>query len=151
MHDLLQIRYTKKNKIQFRPFLIQSDSASRKRPFSTRLFLDWILLVLLLIVSRVDFIVFCAFLRGDWCEAVLLYSRRNRLAALCFALSPRATARRTFIPASWWLWAQAKAAKATFVELHSAENRRSYSRQPLLAAWDRDRALLASGTRNAPR
>ena len=41
-----------------RPFLTQSDPASRKRPFSTGLFFDWILLVLLLIVSRVDFIVF---------------------------------------------------------------------------------------------
>ena len=44
-----------------RPFLTQSDSASRKRPFSTELFLDWILLGLLFIVSRVDFIVFVLF------------------------------------------------------------------------------------------
>ena len=43
---------------------MQSDSASRKRPFSTGLFLDWILLVLLLIVSRVDFIVFVLFLEA---------------------------------------------------------------------------------------
>ena len=42
------------------PFLTQSDSASRKRPFSTGLFFDWILLVLL-IVSRVDFIYFVLF------------------------------------------------------------------------------------------
>ena len=41
---------------------MQSDSASRKRPFSTELSFDWILLVLLLIVSRVDFIVFVLFL-----------------------------------------------------------------------------------------
>ena len=33
-----------------RPFLMQSDSASRKRPFSTGHFFDWILLVLLLVV-----------------------------------------------------------------------------------------------------
>ena len=45
-----------------RPFLIQSDSASRKQPFSTGLLFDWILLVFLLIVSRVDFIVFMLFL-----------------------------------------------------------------------------------------
>ena len=45
-----------------RPFLMQSDSASRKWPFSTGLFFDWLLLVLLLIVSRVDFIVFVLFL-----------------------------------------------------------------------------------------
>ena len=75
------------------------------------------------------FCSFCARSRGGWCEEVLLYSRRNRLAALCFALSPRATARRTFVPASWWLWAQPKAAKATFVELHSAESRQNYSRR----------------------
>ena len=42
---------------------MQSDSASRKRPFSTGLFFDWILLVLL-IVSRVDFIVFVLFLEA---------------------------------------------------------------------------------------
>ena len=96
----------KDNKIKgLRPFLVQSDSASRKRPILAGLFFDWILLVLL-IVSRVDFIVFVLSLeRGGWCEGVLLYSRRNRLAALCFALSPRVTARRTFVPASWWLWA----------------------------------------------
>ena len=46
-----------------RPFLIQSDSASRKRPFSTGLFFDRNLLVLL-IVSRVDFIVFVLFLEA---------------------------------------------------------------------------------------
>ena len=43
---------------------MQSDSASRRRPFSTGLFFDWILLVLLLIVSRVDFIVFVPFLEA---------------------------------------------------------------------------------------
>ena len=48
----------------FGPFLMQSDSASRKRPFSTGLFFVWILLVLLLIVSRIDFIVFVLFLEA---------------------------------------------------------------------------------------
>ena len=43
---------------------MQSDSTSRKRPFSTGLFFDWILLVSLLIVSRVDFIVFVIFLEA---------------------------------------------------------------------------------------
>ena len=47
-----------------RPILTQSDSASRKRPFSTGLFFDWNLLVLLLIVSRVDCIVFVVFLEA---------------------------------------------------------------------------------------
>ena len=41
---------------------MQSDSASRKRPFPTGLFFDRILLVLLLIVSRLDFTVFVLFL-----------------------------------------------------------------------------------------
>ena len=40
--------------VAVRPFLMQSDTASRKRPFSTGLFFDWILLVLLLI--RADFL-----------------------------------------------------------------------------------------------
>ena len=43
---------------------MQSDSASRKRPFLTGLFLDWILLVLFLIVSRVDFFVLVVFLEA---------------------------------------------------------------------------------------
>ena len=43
---------------------MQSDSANRKRPFSTGLFFDWILLVLFLIVSRVDRIVFVLFLEA---------------------------------------------------------------------------------------
>ena len=47
-----------KKKCVLRPFLTQSDYASRKRPFSTGLFFYCILLVFLLIVSRVDFIVF---------------------------------------------------------------------------------------------
>ena len=54
---------------------MQSDSASRKRPFPTGLFFYCILLVLLLIVSRVDFIVFVLFLeavgvRKNCCTAV---------------------------------------------------------------------------------
>ena len=60
------------------------------------------------------FYSFCALPRGGWCEGVLLYSRRNRLASLCFALSPRATARRTFVPA--------------IVALGLAESRQSYVR-----------------------
>ena len=51
----------------FRTFLIQSDSASRKRTLSTGIFSHWVLLVLLvllLIVSRVDFIVFVLFLEA---------------------------------------------------------------------------------------
>ena len=47
------------------------------------------------------FYSFCARPRGGWCEGVVLYSSRNRVADLCFALSSRATARRTLVPASW--------------------------------------------------
>ena len=44
---------------------MQSDSASRKRPFLVDWTLfDWILLVLLLIVGRVEFIVFVLFLEA---------------------------------------------------------------------------------------
>ena len=43
---------------------MQSDSASQKPLFSTGFFFDWILLVLLLIVSRVDFVVFVLFLEA---------------------------------------------------------------------------------------
>ena len=43
---------------------IQSDSVGRKRPFSIGLFFDWIILGLLFIVSRVDFIVVVLFLEA---------------------------------------------------------------------------------------
>ena len=59
-----------------RPFLIQSDSASRKRPFSAELFFDWIFLVLLLIVNPVDFIAFVLFLEAVGVR-VLLYGSRK--------------------------------------------------------------------------
>ena len=130
-----------------RPFLIlQSDSASRKQPFSTGLFpTDWNLPVPLFIVSRVDFIVY-ALPRGGWCEGILLYSSRNRLAALCFAFSPRATARRTLVPASWWLWAYLAESRQSYVRgvALSREPPKLQQVQPLLAAWDRYRALLPS-------
>ena len=83
----------KKRHVLVRQFLVKSDSASRKRPFSTGHFFDLNFLVLLLVVSRVDFIVFVLFLEAVGVEEALLYSSRNRLGALCFALSPRATAR----------------------------------------------------------
>ena len=43
---------------------MQSDSVSRKRPPSTGLIFDWINLGLLLILSRVDFIVFVLFVKA---------------------------------------------------------------------------------------
>ena len=63
------------------PFLTPSDSASRKRPFSTGLFFDWILLVVLFVVNRVGFTVFCALPRGGWCEEVLLYGSRKSVGS----------------------------------------------------------------------
>ena len=47
-----------------RPVLIQSDSVSLRRPFSTELFFGWILLGLLRIVSRADFIVLVLYLEA---------------------------------------------------------------------------------------
>ena len=74
-----------------RPFLIQSNSASRKRPFSTGHFFEWVLLVVLLIVSRVDFIVFVLFLEAVGVREHCCMAVENRLAALCFARSSRET------------------------------------------------------------
>ena len=121
---------------------MQSDSASRKRPFSTGFFFDWILLVLLLIVSRVDFIVFVLLLeavgvREYCCTAVDIGWQ------LCASLFLRE--QRLGEPSS-----------QRVVGLGLADSRQSYVRgvafsreppklqqpQPLLAAWDRDRALL---------
>ena len=85
---------------QLRPFLIQSDSTSRKRPFSTGLFFDWILLVLL-IISRADFIVFVLFLEAVGVTEYCCTAVENRVAALWFARSARVTrarARRTLVP-----------------------------------------------------
>ena len=90
------------------------------------LFFGWILLVVL-VVSRVDFVVFVLFLEAVGVREYCRMAVDNWLAALCFARSARATrarARRTFVPASWWLWAcsrklrswsctQPRAAKAT--------------------------------------
>ena len=93
---------------QLRPFLMQSDSASRKRPFSTRLFFDWILLVLLLIVSRVDFIVFVLFLEAVGVREYCCMAVENLLAALCFARSSpatRASLAMNLAQAGWWPWA----------------------------------------------
>ena len=109
-------------------------------------FFDQILLVFL-IVSRVDFTVFVLLLsRGGWCEEVLLYSWRNRSVALSVLRAVSASNGSTnFRPSE-------------LVALGLAESRQSYVRgvarsrkppklqqaQPLLAAWDRDRALLPS-------
>ena len=73
-----------------RPFLIQSDSASRKRPFSTGLYFGWILLFLLIVI-RVDFIVFELFLEAVGVREYCCMALETRLAALRFARSSRAT------------------------------------------------------------
>ena len=131
-------------KAVFRPFFTQSDSASRKRPFSTGLFFYWILLVLLLIVSRIDCIIFVLFLeavgvREYCCTAVEI---GWQLCASHFLHENGSTNPRP----------------SELMALDLAESRQSYVRgvaisrespklqqaQPLLAAWDRYRALLPS-------
>ena len=146
----------------FRPFLTQSDSASRKRPFSTGFFFDRILLVL--IVSRVDFMVLVLFLEAVGVREFYCMAIENRLAVLCFARSARATrarARRTLVPASWWLWAysrkppklhswsctQPRAAKATAGVAVVGK----MGSIPRALPPSCDNTLLASGARNAPR
>ena len=90
---------------------------SRKRPFSTGVFFDWIPLILFLVVSRVDFIVFVLFrevvcVREYCCVAVEIGWQ------LCFARSSLAT----------------RASRATnlrpsaLVALGLAESRQSYGR-----------------------
>ena len=70
----------------FRPLLMHSDSASGKRPFSTGLFFDWILLVILFIVSRVDFIVFVLFVEAVGVREYCCMAVEYRLAALSAVL-----------------------------------------------------------------
>ena len=97
---------------------------SRIPPVETALF-DWILLVLL-IVSRVDFIVFVLFLeavgvRKYCCTAVesVGSSVLRAFSASNGSANPR--------PSELVAWALPKAAKATFVKLHSAESCQSCS------------------------
>ena len=107
---------------------MQSDSASRKRPFSTGLLFDWILLALLLIVSPVDFIVFVLFLeavglREYFCTAVeinwqLCASRFLRKQRLSQPSSQRAGGfglSREPIKLRSWSCTQPRTAKATAV------------------------------------
>ena len=116
VHHCMHIPHPKSD-FDHRPFLTQPDSASRKRPFSTGLPFDWVLLVHLFIVSRVDFIVFVLFPTVDAREYCCM-AVENRLAALCFACSSRAT----------------RASRATnpcpsgLVALGLADSRQSYDR-----------------------
>ena len=61
-----------KKKCVLRPFLTQSDYASRKRPFSTGLFFDWVLLVLLIVGRSDSFVLFleAVGVRAYCCTAV---------------------------------------------------------------------------------
>ena len=141
--DVIGLPPTMKTTTNLRPFLTQLDSASRKRPSSTGLFFDWILLVLL-IVSRVEFIVFVLFLeavgvRKYCCTAVEI---GWQFCASAFSASSGSTNPRL----------------SGLVALGFAESRQSYFRgvalsreppklqqaQPLLAAWDQYRALPPS-------
>ena len=69
----------------------QSDPVSRKRPFSTGPFFDWVLLVLL---QSSRFYSVCALPRGSWFEGMREYcvwQSKIGWPALCLARSPRAT------------------------------------------------------------
>ena len=71
-----------------RPILIQSNPVSRKRPLSTGLLFDWILLGLHLIVSRVDSLVLVLFIgmvgvREYCCIAVWQSKIDWKLCASC--------------------------------------------------------------------
>ena len=89
-------------------FLTQSDSASRKRSFSPGLFFDWILLVLILIVSRVDLIVFVLFLEAvgvrEYCCTAVWQSKIGwQLCASRVLREQRVLrSRRTFVQAGKW-------------------------------------------------
>ena len=109
-----------------------------KKLVSTGLFFDWIVLVLL-IVSRVDFIVFVLLLEAVGVREYCCMALENRLAALCFARSSRATraSRATNLcPSRLVALGLAEAAKATFVALHSAESHQSYSTRS--RCWQND-------------
>ena len=88
-----------------KPFLIRSDSASRIRPFLTRILLTGLFWSFFLISTvRSIFIVLMLFLksvgvREYCCTAVEICWQLG----LSFALSPRARAQRTLVSASWWL------------------------------------------------
>ena len=91
-----------------RLFLTRSDCASRKQPFSTGLFCDWILLILLLIVSRIYFIVFVLFV-----DAVGVREYCSMAAEIGWQLCASRVireqrvlrVRRTFVQAGSWRWA----------------------------------------------
>ena len=54
-------------------------------------FFEWIILVLLLIISRANFVVFVLFLETVRVREYCRKAVENRLVAQCFARSPRAT------------------------------------------------------------
>ena len=105
-----------------------SDSASQKRPFSTGRSFDWNLLVLL-IVSRVNFIVFVLFLEAvgvrEYCFTAVEIGWQ--LCASRFLRDQRPDEPSSQRFSGFGLGR--KPPKATFVELHSAESRQSYSRR----------------------
>ena len=143
---------------RLRPFLMPSDSASRKRPFSTGLFFDWILLVLLHFVSRVDFIFVVLFLDAigvreycctageiGWQLCASRFLRERRLGEASsqrvggFGLSrkpPKLRSRSCTQP---------RAAKATAAAVIGSMGSRP--RAAAVVCY----TLLARGTRNAPR
>ena len=75
---------------------------------------------------------FVLFLEAVGVKEYCCMAVENRLAALCFArssLATRALLATNLRSSGLAALGLAKAAKATFVELHSAESRQSYSRR----------------------
>ena len=83
-----------------RPFLITVGFRQSKTAFfATGFFFTGFFWSFLSSVESIfDFIVFALFLEAIGVRELVVGS------SLCFAHSPRATARRTLVPASWWLW-----------------------------------------------
>ena len=83
-----------------KPILTQSDPLG---PFPAGLFFDWILLGLLVIVRRVDFIVFLLFLAPVGVREYFCVEIESRLEALClcFLRASVLRARRTLVQAGW--------------------------------------------------
>ena len=146
---------------RLRPFLTQSDSASRKWPFSTELFWSYY-------QSRVNFIVFVLFLeavgvREYYCCTAVWQSKIGR--QLCASRVPRKQrvlrARRTLVQAGWWRWTLAESRQSYVCgvalsleppKLHTAgvpvvRKMASIPRTTVVMRY----TLLASGARNAPR
>ena len=130
--------------LSVRSFLMQSDSASRKWRFSTGRVFDWILLVLLLIVNRVASIVFVLFLETVGVRACCCTAGEigwQLCASRC--LREQRPDKPSFQRVGGFVLSRKPPSYVRGVAL-GREAPKLQQAQPLLAAWDRDRALLPS-------